>query len=96
MADLRKLALQRKLDAAEAAGDTERAEQYRARIDGAETAGTEASDDVVDYEADGWSKDELQAEADKRGLTVTGTGENSRVLKADLVKALQDNDAAGG
>lgn len=45
-----------------------------------------------DYEG-AWSKDELEAEAESRGLTVKGSGEGGRVLKADLVKALEKDDA---
>lgn len=37
---------------------------------------------------------DLQAEADRRGLTVEGTGQGGNVLKADLVTALQADDAA--
>lgn len=40
------------------------------------------------------SKDDLQAEADVRGLTVVGTGTNGAILKDDLVVALEDNDTA--
>lgn len=36
----------------------------------------------------------LQAEADRRKLTVTGTGANGNVVKGDLVAALQADDAA--
>lgn len=37
--------------------------------------------------------EELQAEADRRGLTVEGTGTGGNVLKSDLVAALQADDA---
>jgi hypothetical protein len=37
---------------------------------------------------------DLQAEADRRGLTVTGTGANGNIVKDDLVAALQTDDAA--
>jgi hypothetical protein len=37
---------------------------------------------------------DLQAEADQRGLTVTGTGAGGNVVKDDLVAALQADDAA--
>ena len=40
------------------------------------------------------SVDDLQAEADSRGLTVEGTGANGNVLKADLMTALEEDDAA--
>lgn len=44
-----------------------------------------------DYDKD-HLKDDLQAEADARGLEVKGTGANGAVTKEDLVKALNDND----
>lgn len=37
--------------------------------------------------------DELQAEADRRGLSIEGTGAGGNVLKDDLVKALEADDA---
>ena len=37
---------------------------------------------------------DLQEEADKRGLVVEGTGKDGAVVKADLVKALEADDAA--
>jgi hypothetical protein len=37
--------------------------------------------------------EDLQAEVDRRGLTVAGTGAGGNVLKKDLVGALQHNDA---
>lgn len=40
------------------------------------------------------SAEDLQAEADSRELTVTGTGSAGKVLKKDLVSALQADDAA--
>jgi hypothetical protein len=36
--------------------------------------------------------DELQAEADRRGLEVEGTGADGNVLKKDLVAALEAHD----
>lgn len=42
------------------------------------------------------SKDDLQAEADIRGLTVEGTGSGGNVTKDDLVAALQAHDEQGG
>jgi hypothetical protein len=36
--------------------------------------------------------DELQAEANRRGLTVEGTGKDGNVLKSDLVEALEASD----
>jgi hypothetical protein len=44
-----------------------------------------------DYEQHG--KDDLQREADLRGLTVEGTGANGNVLKDDLVDSLLAHDA---
>lgn len=38
------------------------------------------------------SKDELQAEADRRELTVEGSGSGGNVTKADLVAALRASD----
>lgn len=42
------------------------------------------------------SPEALQAEVDRRGIgdSVTGTGANGNVVKADLVKALDADDAA--
>ncbi len=42
---------------------------------------------------DALSADELQARADAAGVQVKGTGQGGRVLKGDLVKALQDASA---
>ena len=42
----------------------------------------------------GMGKDDLQAEADGRGLTVEGTGANGNVTKADLLSALTAHDDA--
>lgn len=36
--------------------------------------------------------EQLQAEADRRGLDIEGTGKDGNVLKADLVTALQAHD----
>lgn len=41
----------------------------------------------------GQTPDELKAEAEKRDLTVEGTGANGNVLKGDLVAALEADDA---
>lgn len=49
-------------------------------------------DDEDDY--DDWKVAELQAEADKRELEVTGSGKDGKVLKADLVAALREDDAS--
>lgn len=38
------------------------------------------------------SVEELQAEVDKRGLAVEGTGKDGNVLKRDLVAALEQDD----
>lgn len=86
-------ALRRKLAAAEAAGDKKRAKLFRARLDESEAA---QADDGAEEEVEGygsWSKDELQAEADGRGLTVEGSGQGGGVLKADLAAALEADDA---
>jgi hypothetical protein len=58
------------------------------------TAGTpEAGTTVVESrDYSDMPVDELQAEVDRRGLEVTGTGKDGNVVKADLVKALQDSD----
>jgi hypothetical protein len=40
----------------------------------------------------GQSVEELQAEADKRGLTVEGSGKDGNVLKRDLVAAHEQDD----
>jgi hypothetical protein len=42
---------------------------------------------------DSHSVEELQVEADRRGLTVEGTGANGNVVKGDLVSALEADDA---
>lgn len=41
------------------------------------------------------SKSDLEAEADKRGLDVEGSGANGNVTKDDLVAALEADDANG-
>jgi hypothetical protein len=46
----------------------------------------------VDY--DSQQVDDLQAEADRRGIEVEGTGADGNVLKKDLVAALKADDAA--
>jgi hypothetical protein len=51
-----------------------------------------AADEPVDYAE--LSKDELQAEVDRRGITVEGSGANGNVVKDDLVAALEADDAA--
>lgn len=40
--------------------------------------------------------DALEAEAEKRGLEVEGSGADGKVVKADLVAALEADDAANG
>lgn len=45
-----------------------------------------------DYESH--LKDDLQGEADRRGLEVEGTGADGNVVKDDLVAALEADDAA--
>lgn len=47
---------------------------------------------VIPY--DKLSVEAVQAEVDKRGLVVTGTGAGGAVKKSDNVKALQEDDAA--
>lgn len=42
----------------------------------------------------GKTPEELTAEAESRGLAVTGTGKGGNVLKGDLVAALEAHDAA--
>lgn len=44
----------------------------------------------------GMKPEELAEEAANRGLTVTGTGKDGNVLKADLVAALDAHDAETG
>lgn len=65
-----------------------------------EAARLEALDAVVPADAPStyreMSVDDLQAEADSRGLTVEGTGANGNVLKEDLVGALEAHDASQG
>lgn len=39
---------------------------------------------------------DLETEAEKRGLEVEGTGKDGKVVKADLVAALEAADAATG
>jgi hypothetical protein len=43
---------------------------------------------------DGMSAEDLQTEADRRKLSVAGTGANGNVLKKDLVDALRAADGA--
>ena len=45
-----------------------------------------------DYESQ--AADDLQAEAERRNLTVEGTGANGNVLKKDLIAALRASDSA--
>jgi hypothetical protein len=55
-------------------------------------AGDEDSDGGKGY--GDMSPEDLKAEAEKRELTVTGTGANGNVKKSDLVAALEAHDAA--
>jgi hypothetical protein len=48
------------------------------------------ADEPGDY--DSRHVDDLAGEVAARGLDVKGTGKDGNVLKADLVKALEDND----
>lgn len=57
----------------------------RALVDEAEHARKAYEDSRVE---------DLAAEADRRGLTVEGTGAGGNVVKDDLVAALVDNDAS--
>lgn len=43
-----------------------------------------------------WTTDDLAAVADERGITVEGTGKDGHVLKADIIRALTEWDAAQG
>lgn len=52
----------------------------------------EASSSSEKSEYEGWSVDDLQTEADSRNLEVEGTGSNGKVLKKDLVAALEASD----
>jgi pyruvate/2-oxoglutarate dehydrogenase complex dihydrolipoamide acyltransferase (E2) component len=52
-------------------------------------------DDVVDYnDTAKFKADDLEKLAADRGLDVKGTGANDKVLKKDLVAALEADDAA--
>lgn len=59
----------------------------------AERVGGSADEEETESYESSWNKDELQAEVEKRGLEVEGTGEGGRVLKADLAAALEADDA---
>lgn len=77
----------------------ERLEEVENRPSGAEPDLTaedetpvEASDPITgDYGSH--PKDDLQVEADRRGLQVEGTGADGNVVKDDLVAALEADDA---
>lgn len=60
---------------------------YETKVVTADTAGGPAA---PDYGA--MTKDELQAEAERRKLEVKGTGKDGAVVKADLVAALTAAD----
>lgn len=60
-----------------------------AKLPGAEASGGPITGDYASQKPS-----DLQAEADRRGLTVEGTGADGNVLKADLVAALEADDAA--
>ena len=53
---------------------------------------TVPEDEGEDDDYDEWTKAELEAEANKRGLTVEGTGKNGNVLVSDLLTALRNDD----
>lgn len=55
--------------------------------------GEAAEDSAQGPGYDAESVEDLQAEADRRELSVEGTGSNGNVLKKDLVAALQADDA---
>lgn len=64
------------------------------RTDGDPNSGDSASGgDDTSYNND--TKDDLQDEVDRRGLEVQGSGANSKVLKSDLVSALEAHDSEG-
>jgi len=63
-------------------------EEQRAALDARSTVESDDEDD--DY--DQWTKAELEDEAAKRDLDVTGTGKNGNVLVTDLVTALRADD----
>lgn len=52
---------------------------------------SDEDEDEVDYST--WSPDDLKAEVETRELEVTGTGKDGNVLKADMVAALEADDA---
>lgn len=59
------------------------------------SSGGSKSDSADDSDGDNYDSkgvDDLQKEADSRGLEVQGSGNGGRVLKSDLVKALKEND----
>lgn len=51
------------------------------------------ADDADGSDYGSQQKEDLQAEADKRGLEVQGSGKDGNVVKADLVSALEADDA---
>lgn len=55
---------------------------------------TIGGDSGADKGYEGQTVDELQAEADRRGLEVEGTGKDGNVLKGDLVAALEADDGS--
>jgi hypothetical protein len=60
----------------------------------AEIGNAPASDQGEPVDYDSQQVDDLQAEADRRGLEVEGTGADGNVLKKDLVAALKAAGAA--
>lgn len=58
--------------------------------------GPDPDDDGESSNYEDQSVDDLKDEADRRGLEVEGSGQGGRVLKDDLVAALQDSDDEGG
>jgi hypothetical protein len=55
-------------------------------------AQSQTEDDADAESYDEWSKNELQAECEERGLDVRGSGSGGRAVHADYVKALKKSD----
>ncbi len=58
---------------------------------GNSSGGSKKDDSSDNYDSQG--VDDLQKDADSRGLEVEGSGNGGRVLKSDLVKALKEDDS---
>lgn len=61
-----------------------------AEATGDSQAAAAGTDEATNYNS--MNVEDLQAEADRRGLTVEGTGKDGNVLKSDLVAALEASD----